>query len=97
VGLSKENSFNPPLFQNSSLGKFADIRYVDENKLFGRVRCLTRQSGQREGGVFGAGAGFGGLFEGGVAAVERVFGLFAVENLLDGEDLDRNLFYFHHD
>ena len=38
--------------------------------------------------IFGAVAGFGGLFVGGVSAVEGVFGLFAVEDLLDGEDLD---------
>lgn len=43
---------------------------------------------EREGEVFGTGAGFGGLLEGGVATVERVFGLFPVEDLLDGENLD---------
>lgn len=40
---------------------------------------------QREGEVFGGGgAAFGGFFEGGVAAVEGVLGLAAVEDLLDG-------------
>ena len=48
----------------------------------------VKRLGEREGKVFRTGAGFGGLLEGGVAAVERVFGLFAVEDLLDCQDLD---------
>ena len=43
-----------------------------------------------EGEVFGGGGtGAGGFLEGGVTAVEGVLGLFAVEDLLDGEDLNR--------
>ena len=44
---------------------------------------------EREGKVGGGvGAAARGFFEGGVAAVEGVFGLLAVEDLLDGEDLE---------
>lgn len=51
---------------------------------------LERDTGQHQ--VFGgASAGFGDLFEGGVTAVERAFGLFAVEDLLDGENLNARI------
>ena len=53
----------------------------------GHTVLFRRQEGQ--GQVFGGGwAAARGFFEGGVAAVEGVFGLLAVENLLDGEDLE---------
>ena len=43
---------------------------------------------ERQGEVFGGGgAAARGLFEGGVAAMGGIVGLLAVENLLDGEDL----------
>ena len=52
----------------------------------GHTVLFRRQEGQ--GQVFGGGwSAAGGFFEGGVPAVKGVFGLFAVENLLDGEDL----------
>ena len=48
---------------------------------------IGREEG--EGEVFrGCRAAAAGFFEGGVGAVAGVFGLFAVEDLLDGEDLD---------
>ena len=44
---------------------------------------------QGQGEVFGGcGAAARGFLEGGVAAVEGVLGLAAVEDLLDGEDLE---------
>jgi hypothetical protein len=43
---------------------------------------------KRQGQVFGCGgAAARSFFEGGIAAVERVFWLLAVKNLLNGEDL----------
>ena len=49
-------------------------------------RFCWRQRQSVVGGSLGAASG--GFFEGGVAAVERVFGLLSVEQLLDGEDLN---------
>jgi len=50
------------------------------------VSIVAGQEGQ--GQVFGGGgAAARGFFEGGVAAVEGLFGLLAVKNLLNGEDL----------
>ena len=46
----------------------------------------------RQGEVFGgSGAAARGLFECGFAAVSRIIGLFTVENLLDGEDLQAGI------
>ena len=58
-----------------------------------RTRPRSVVSGQeREGEVFGGGgAAARGFFEGGVAAVGGVLGLAAVENLLDGEDLEAGI------
>jgi hypothetical protein len=47
---------------------------------------LGREEGQGQVGG-GLGTAARGFFEGGVAAVEGVFGLLAVQDLLDGEDL----------
>ena len=60
---------------------------MSQEREMGHTVLFRRQEGQ--GQVFGGGwAAARGFFEGGVAAVEGVFGLLAVENLLDGEDLE---------
>ena len=59
---------------------------MSQEREMGHTVLFRRQEGQ--GQVFGGGwSAAGGFFEGGVPAVKGVFGLFAVENLLDGEDL----------
>ena len=61
---------------------------LDSGQWAGRaVSVVAGQEGQ--GQVFGGGGTAAeGFFEGGVAAVEGVGGLLAVQNLLDGEDLE---------
>lgn len=46
---------------------------------------------EREGEALGLGAGAPSFLEGGVGAMERVFGLFAVKDLPDGQDLDAGI------
>jgi len=69
------------------IGKTAELFWGASRGASDKPRVLFgRQEGQ--GQVFGGGgAAARGFFEGGVAAVEGLFGLLAVKNLLNGEDL----------
>lgn len=76
--------------------RFLPRRAQRTRRIWGRrpgwvTRLAVRVLFEGQGEVFGLGAGAGSFFEGGVAAVEWVFGLMAVHGLLDGEDLDAGI------
>ena len=85
---SKESRWITGKNHGTTRKKARDI-YCFGSLMASRSGFLVFGQSQRQRQIFrGCGAAAGGFFKGGVGAVARVLRLLAVENLLDGEDLD---------